>query len=666
MAPTVEERPVKRLKTDKSVETSPASTDVSRDAASVAASTGTVAESESVSESSSIDLPSELWAHCCHYLPYSDVKNVAATSSNMLHHVMPAISRIHVFNSNELQASHASRLPCVEQVYLYCLLHSPPDATGRLAAEGRGLNAWSLEYSMETQYRVVPYLCRLPKLRFVFLGAMAYWQDRSRHVWNGTASLAVMPVEPTRVAQADRGSQGHRTLVQAFCGAFATRCLKRNFTVEGLFHAPSVKLCPFGVPLWLPSAPRRRRQCPACNHVLRHFPSEWLIRARGTFLCATPTERFQQVIKRDGDDKLLKDTRVVKRLVEEGFRERSINPNGRFHNICLMHATLQDIKALVDLSLLDPKTFDTKIFYNSLRKIKKEKSKPIRFSEQDWKALIAMGFHLEQSVLVNDLEIPLHITTNSRGRDMEDFLQERRERMQERGAGGGIEGGGIDDGFLNFLRNVGADVHVHAVPPNPFAPRNGAAGGPNADPGGRNADAPPNPGANPRGRPGNLPPWFVRPPPRPDNGGDHPQPGLNAANGEIEVNIVEGGDIDVGPVFANIFDHVQNAVRDQLGDEHVQRFNDFHDAVLAGDGLGDEDDDLPQGMGGIMMGEVVGMPRHLAMGFGGPPRPPGAGGIPPMFARMPDAPPNAPRWFHQNRPQQPPRRGNPPDGAANP
>ena len=366
-----QERPVKRLKTEKT-------------AVAVVSS-----------KSSSVDLPAEVWAHVCHYLPYSDVKNVAAVSKTMLKQVMPAINRIHLFRPTELHSRQARRLPHVERVYIYCLLQKPNSTiiNDRLMMQ----DDWSLEYSTDAQYRIVPFLAYFPRLRLVFLGAMAYGQGRSRHVWDGCTNTT-QRLKSIRVAQGDRGSHEHRTLVRNFCGAFSIGSLSKNFkTIDGLFNQTrAIKLCPS-----FPFVERRRpnqRKCADCTHVLRTFPSDWLIAARGPFLCIPAQERLQQVVKR-GDSKLLKGDKCIRRLMDTGFKQ--VLDNGRYVDIALANCVMQDITALVELELLDPKSVDPSIVYNGLKRIKKASTKPIQFAERDFKALVAVGFRLEQYILEN-------------------------------------------------------------------------------------------------------------------------------------------------------------------------------------------------------------------------------------------------------------------------
>lgn len=102
--------------------------------------------------SQELDLPAECWAQVCHFLPYSDVKNVAATCSTFMHQVMPTVSRLHVFHPKELHARHARRFPHVERVYIYCLLQKPADQRrSRTALFGPFGRDWELEYCTETK-----------------------------------------------------------------------------------------------------------------------------------------------------------------------------------------------------------------------------------------------------------------------------------------------------------------------------------------------------------------------------------------------------------------------------------------------------------------------------------------------------------------------------------
>jgi len=544
-AATNAERPLKKIKTSKEDDEN---------------ATGTV------------ELPAEVWALVSHFLPYSDVTNMAAVNKMFLIDVMQSISRIHLFRSRELNGKHARRLPRVERVYMYSLLKKPsPDQTNIPRAPLFPPERLGLEYCTETKYRVVPFLSYFLKLRYVFLGAMCYWEERKREVWDGSSNIASKNCKPSRIAHGDRGINGHRTLVHAFCGAFAAGSLSKRFRIDGLFHARAANLCPNMLPMF---PPRRSQECSACNHVLRHFPSEWLIQARGNFLCVTAKKRMQQVIDR-GHAKIFKEDKIVKKLIEDGIRDQFF-PNligirgrsDRIRPIGIANATLNDLRALIDLDLLVPKSVDPSIFYNRLKKVstrvntRVSTQRSVEFSKRDFETLVGMGFLVKEEALQKE-----GIT-----------LFEAPDRPPPHHVMPGL------DGLEGFLNHIGEQMGVG------------------------------------------------------DEGG-------------IEVNIEGGAEME--PLYANIFNRVRDVVREQLGDDHAERFGDLHDQVIGqgnrrenrgGQGNGNQQPDnnepnRPVVRGGIVMGGFIGHP-HIAMGFGGPHiafpgmrPPPGMGGAPPQQGR---------------------------------
>lgn len=526
------------------------------------------------------ELPAEVWALVSHFLPYSDVTSMAAINKMFLIDVMQSISRIHLFRSEELNGKHARRLPRVERIYIYSLLKKPsPDQTNMPRVPLFPPERLGLEYCTETKYRVVPFLSYFVKLRYVFLGAMCYWEERKREVWDGSSNIASKNCKPSRIAHGDRGTNGHRTLVHGFCGAFAAGSLSKRFRIDGLFHARASNLCPNMLPMF---PPRRAEECSACNHVLKHFPSEWLIQARGNFLCVPAKKRMQEVINR-GHSKIFKEEKIIKKLIEDGIRDQifpglvGIRGRGdRMRPIGFANATLNDLKALVDLELLVPKSVDPSIFYNRLKKVstrvnsRASTQRSVEFSKRDFETLVGMGFCLKEEALEKE-----GITL---------FKAPDRPALNNMMPG--------LDGFEGFLNHIGEQMGVG------------------------------------------------------DEGG-------------IEVNI-EGGP-EMEPLYANIFNRVRDVVREQLGDDHAERFGDLHEQAIgqadrrdngaAPNEGGQANGNQPQNnnepppnrpllRGGIVMGGFIGHP-HIAMGFGGPHlafrgmRPPPAAppGVPPQQAR---------------------------------
>lgn len=347
------------------------------------------------------ELPAEVWAHVCLYLPYTDVKNVAAVSQTMLRQVMPSITCIHLCSPYELHSSHARRMPYVECVFIYCLMKAD-DSTASQQQRQRShrlVDYSRLEYCTETSYRIVPYLSCFPRLRKVFLGALTQCEGRLGRIWDGRESTKKSKkIKLTRVSALDRGtSPHHAALVRNICAALATGVFDRKklTTIDGLFHhTRTIHLCGDNFRFSHRQGPRT---CKECSQVIQHFPSEWLALAGGPFLCTPAKERLKEIVKR-GDSHLLQGDQYVRRLLGRSF-QKALEPQWDSCSVALANFALPEIKALVELKLIDPTTVDPDIVYKALMKIKRPTNVPLQFSKRDFDALVSVGFRLDKKLL---------------------------------------------------------------------------------------------------------------------------------------------------------------------------------------------------------------------------------------------------------------------------
>ena len=347
------------------------------------------------------ELPVEVWAHLCHYLPYTDVKNVAAVSKKMLHQVMPSITCIHLCSAYELHSSHARRMPYVECVFIYCLMKADDSVASQQHRQRshRLIDYSRLDYCTETSYRIVPYLSCFPRLRKVFLGALTQCEGRLGRIWDGRqATKKNKTIKLTRVSTLDRGtSPHHAALVRNLSAALATGVLNRKqlTNIDGLFHhTRTIHFCGDNFRFSHRQGPRT---CRECSQVIQNFPSEWLALAGGPFLCTPAKERLQQIVKR-GDSHLLQGDNYLRQLFRRSF-QKALEPQWDSCSVALANFALPEIKALVDLQLMDPKKVDPSIVYHALMKIRRPSNVPLQFSKRDFDALVTAGFRLDQKFL---------------------------------------------------------------------------------------------------------------------------------------------------------------------------------------------------------------------------------------------------------------------------
>lgn len=544
------ERAKKRLKTDDDNASKPAA----------AAAPSPLARCKPSNHS--IELPTDVWSHICHFLPYSDVKHVAAVNKTMLEQVMPSILRIYLFSPKELNARHAKRLCNVERVYIYCLLKNKTPHPSLFYYSG-----WSLEYQNDTKHRVVPYLSSFQKLQYVFMGGLTVWQGQTRSVWNGRTNVTT-PTQPAMVAVPDRGSHGHAALVHAICGALAAKSIS-SLHLEGLFHARAPRFCPNSL--------SSRSPCRVCQPVLQHFPSSWLMQLPTSFLCVSSNDRLQRVVER-GDSALLRDKTYIENLITKGFRQRTpVGARGRARTMVVVVLTFhahQDLKALSELQVLDLKTLAPSIFYKAMQKYKK---------------------HPEYGSVVGTNRSPDRNRINHRDNgdrangDNGDRANDDRANSN-RANGSSVNGDSSTTSDVRFcpedfdklvqlgipldekvmLKDYGVKLFARVQPAPRRMPGMWGRGGA-ADPmaamfGGDDPLA------------GARPPRFQMfggPPPGIDDDDDG-MPDLHfRIEGPFDAAAGGGG---MDPLYANIFDRVRNVVRERFGDDMERRFGIPDDA----------------------------------------------------------------------------------------
>jgi hypothetical protein len=339
----------------------------------------------------SSDLPAEIWASICEFLPYSDVKNIAASSRFMLKQVLPSISVIFLFSPHEVSCIHARRMPEVQEVHVYCLLK-----------ESKGQSTLSVNrviFCRDTGYRLIPYLTSFHKLKTLVVGALVVKRIENdsveiNYIWDGQKNRSESS-EHLCLSQLD-SVPNLPILTRNLCGAIQSGALSKLTQIDGLIHARrAATVCGrhphfsgFNSPCW------------DCSQVLQCFPSKWLIEARGSVLCCPAKERLQRVIDRGESHRFHEDS-YVESLIRGGFFkvEQSMSPP--FLAIGFAKEVISEIHALVELNLMKPMLVDPNIFYSAIKSFRKNSGVPIRFSEPNLKSLISLGFPLEQYRLEN-------------------------------------------------------------------------------------------------------------------------------------------------------------------------------------------------------------------------------------------------------------------------
>jgi hypothetical protein len=117
---------------------------------------------------------------------------------------------------------------------------------------------------------------------------------------------------------------------------------------------------------------------------------------------------LQHIVNR-GHSKLLKDEKMLKRLIEDGLRDVSTlqrTASSSVRPIGLANAHLMDLQALKELGMVDPAQISAKLVMQRLRKIQKISRTPIQFSRKSLTELQALGVQI-QSEMLEEVEIGL-------------------------------------------------------------------------------------------------------------------------------------------------------------------------------------------------------------------------------------------------------------------
>jgi hypothetical protein len=188
--------------------------------------------SESVTSKPSLDagLPSEMWATVMECLPYSTVKQVAATNKFFLTEVISKITCIHLFDHRDMTESHAHRCVLVQKVNLYCLYKQN-------------------EYNLQASTKIVPFLSLFKNVVCISLGSMMYkqvnaFQSISTTLWNGVDNLGhncglynhpgIVMMKHSPTLQHEQAKVAYHQLLHSFYGAVAVGALRQGLEVSGL------------------------------------------------------------------------------------------------------------------------------------------------------------------------------------------------------------------------------------------------------------------------------------------------------------------------------------------------------------------------------------------------------------------------------------------------
>ena len=208
-------------------------------------------------------LPPEVWAKAANFLPCEDVISMAAVSRSMLKDVMPGIKELHITKVEQLHVGLTSRYHDVVDISVYCMLQ-----TVDLTVAG-GDEEQTLGTNDDACGRIVPFICRFPRLERVFLGGLSPNPNSARGRRRPILSFIDIPFGWLDDEEADRrDSEIARGLIRSLSGAYRCGALSSNVWVAG------------------PSCPRSQRSssvrffflddaddtCQACIEACKSFP----------------------------------------------------------------------------------------------------------------------------------------------------------------------------------------------------------------------------------------------------------------------------------------------------------------------------------------------------------------------------------------------------------
>ena len=281
-------------------------------------------------------VPPELWAIACGFLPYRDLLTTAVASRGMLSDVMPRVKILHIAHAAELHVGPAARYHDVEDVYVYCMLQrtSPPPVPDDEPPRPYALNE-------DAAGRIVPFLCRFPRLERAFLGGLC------RHD-GGSIGFVSELIETEWNDQQDSQAITDQ-IITSLSGAYRSGALSQKAWISG------------------PRCNRRRgdrqrmlnmffgadddeRKCPVCVQACQSFPlasvldfdhkgssAKWYTELPGAMcsldVCLSKEEVEAIVMQRLGGKDLLTSPDRILQLLSRGFRHVICNDDNKVHYV---------------------------------------------------------------------------------------------------------------------------------------------------------------------------------------------------------------------------------------------------------------------------------------------------------------------------------------------
>jgi len=271
-------------------------------------------------------LPSDLIATILEMAatPIHTIMSMGIGSRLVVREVLPKLRRLVIWRSNDLDIPMANQYLSpskVTSIDICCLISLADSAS-----------ISSQKYNVKASHSIPFFLSQFPMLQRVYLG--------------GTRRLPVLSMyEPFRCVHPEDHREFHNGLLWALCGAFQTRALNQNLSIEGLVY--SGIYC-----LWSQDRARGvgnddehsgRASCTFCDAILDHFPVPMIIRhtvrSRGdSSLCFGERQIYERLMKRSEKlvwKALLDDTIEV--LRHDRPTVVSITPSSatRIVNLCL-------------------------------------------------------------------------------------------------------------------------------------------------------------------------------------------------------------------------------------------------------------------------------------------------------------------------------------------
>lgn len=210
-------------------------------------------------EDSADYLPPECWAKAANFLPYEDVLSTAAVSRGMLRDVMPGIKELHITKVEQLHVGFTSRYHDVIDISCYCMLQTM-DLGDEETTIGTNADACG---------RIVPFICRFPRLERVFLGALNANPETTR--FRRRPILSFIDIRYDWLGEHEaadrRESEIAKGLVRQLSGAYRCGALSSGVWVAGpscpSSRRPSVRF---------PFFDDADNTCQVCTEACKSFP----------------------------------------------------------------------------------------------------------------------------------------------------------------------------------------------------------------------------------------------------------------------------------------------------------------------------------------------------------------------------------------------------------